>query len=269
MSTEVFPNRATKGVSHTERSDRTPAVLARFAFMLVAALFLGLIGMVIWRGACAFGSGHGLDMLEVRVLVGSLVASFGITVVAFAVATPLAFGCAVRSTEQGHDRTMRVALIASRFLASVPGVVLGLLASVCAHALGNLLAAGIALGLLILPRLLWDFRRALYRVPVRDREAALALGATHATLFSELVWHLARRELTSVILRHASVAVGASACILLVPWEGQIPLPAMLFAQATERSAHEGSTVATLGVLLLTCLALQAWASRLAPESTP
>jgi ABC-type phosphate transport system permease subunit len=81
---------------------------------------------------------------------------------------------------------------------------------------GNALAAGLAVGLFVLPAAALGALSALGGVGLGVREAGLALGATRAEVFRRVVFPACRRRLTGVLLLTASRAWGEAVIVTLV-----------------------------------------------------
>jgi ABC-type phosphate transport system permease subunit len=207
-------------------------------------------------------SARHLSQVNAATVLAPLLKSIVLCVAAFAITCPLAVGCAVATVANPGTKAVRAALIATRFLAAVPGIVLSLCAALSAAVVGTWVAAVIALGLVAAPRLLWDLRRAIYRVPAAERATAAALGATESAIFLSIVLRRARYELAAAALRNASVCFGASACLLLIPWHSAEPL-SVTVVQLSMVSVSSGTTAIPVLELLLMCAALQLAASTL------
>jgi ABC-type phosphate transport system permease subunit len=191
--------------------------------------------------------------------------SLALTAAAFAIAAPLALGAALTTLDHRNSRTARYAIVASRLLAAIPGIVLSIVGALIARQAGNWIGAVVALSLVALPRLLWDLRRALYRVPLAEREAALALGASESALVRDILLNRSRNELVAALLKNAAVCLGASACLLLLPAGDSefLTLRAAKRLVQTMPSEFEQTPVHAILVLLVLCAALQITASSL------
>jgi ABC-type phosphate transport system permease subunit len=187
--------------------------------------------------------------------------SLALTAAAFAIAAPLALGAALTTLDHRNSRTARYAIVASRLLAAIPGIVLSIVGALIARQAGNWIGAVVALSLVALPRLLWDLRRALYRVPLAEREAALALGASESALVRDILLNRSRNELVAALLKNAAVCLG----LLLLPAGDSefLTLRAAKRLVQTMPSEFEQTPVHAILVLLVLCAALQITASSL------
>jgi ABC-type phosphate transport system permease subunit len=242
-------------------TDRT----VHFASAAVAALIAACTLMPL-----AFGivGARGVTASELAAALAPMAQSSLLGLFTFVLAVPLAVGCALATIAHPNSLAVRTALLSTRFLASVPGVVLSLCAAIVAHYTGNAAAAVGALGAVAAPRLLWDIRRAIYRVPTAERETALALGARPGAIFLHVVLRRARHELAAAVLRNAAVCFGASACLLLIPWQSGEPISVTVVHQSLSNLASAGTCSAVV-LLTVGCAALQLAATTLATRRVP
>lgn len=150
---------------------------------------------------------------------------------ALSVALPLGLLAAVYLSELSAPRLRRWLKPALEVLAGVPGVVNGYFALVIVTpalqalvpglAGFNALAAGLVLGVSLIPRVSTLAEGALLAVPQSLREAAAALGAGRLATLWRVVLPAARAGIAAAALRAASRAVGETMIVALAA--GQRP----------------------------------------------
>nr|WP_276611006.1 substrate-binding domain-containing protein [Wenzhouxiangella sp. XN24] len=240
------------------------------------------------RAAQAVGEGA-FGVLPV--LLGSVM----VALIALLVALPLALATALHSYAWTGARRRARWRVAMRLAALVPAVVYGLFAvltlgplvAAAAASLGmaaatqSTLAAGVAVGIMLLPVLTVRLEEALDRVPRGAAEAALGLGATRWETLRDIVLPQARPGIGAAVLLAVSRALGETVIVLmaagLVATWSVDPLGATttLTAQmvALMSGTHALDNVRTqlpfvLGLfLVIIVLPLNAWALRLLRRS--
>jgi phosphate transport system permease protein len=214
-----------------------PVVLALIAVVLVTGAWpvlhdagRSLMTSRVWdpsRGA--FGAG--------AALVGTVVSS----VMAVAIAAPLGVATALVTVEYAPPRVARVLAAASDMLAAIPSVVYGLWGATVLvpllrawvlpslKALGgwlpffsgpaygpSVLAAALLLALMILPYITAISREVIAAVPVTQREAALALGATRWEVLRDAVLPAARPGMLGGVALALGRALGETMAVTMV-----------------------------------------------------
>jgi phosphate transport system permease protein len=234
----------------------------------------------IWSGTWAPDTGHfGAGIL----IVGTLIT----TGVAVLLAVPVGIGVAIALAELAPRRVAAVLGAAVEFLAAVPSIVVGLwallvlmpvFASDVEPFLGGIpglhwlfgsdrlgtsvLLASAVLALMILPTVVALSRSAFAAIPVADREAAMALGATRGQVVRTAVLPAARSGLAAAITLAVGRALGeAIAVALVIGNRPQIPksllspgatLGSAIVNQFAEASPGlQTSAVIALGAVLL------------------
>lgn len=160
---------------------------------IAAAIILLLVGammlMMIWRSLPTLQQ-YGLSFLtgsswdQARNQFGALPFIYGTVVsslIALVIAVPISLGIAIFLTEQAPKSIARPVAFLVELLAAIPSVVYGLWGIfVLAPLLGGkvMLTGGVILAIMITPIITAVVRDILEAVPVAQREAALALGAT-------------------------------------------------------------------------------------------
>jgi phosphate transport system permease protein len=207
-------------------------------------------------------------------LAGTLI----VTGIAMAVAAPIGIGAAIYLSEYAPPRVRRVLKPGIELLAAIPSVVLGFFAiAVISPDLVqriftdasqfNLLAAGIAVGILTVPLVASVSEDAMRAVPSALREASFGLGARKATTSIRVVVPAAVSGLVAGLILAVSRAVGetmvvfiaggsgAGALVSLNPLEPGTTMTAAMASQATgtDQVRGEGLTFQSLffvGLLL-------------------
>jgi phosphate transport system permease protein len=150
-----------------------------------------------------------------------------LTAIALAVAIPLGLLAAIYLSEYAPPRVRKVVKPVLETLAGVPTIVFGYFAltfftpEVLRGALNlpvnqfNALAAGIILGLLVLPTIASVAEDAMGAVPASLREGAFGLGASKLQVSLRIVFPAALSGIVAALILGASRAVGETVIILI------------------------------------------------------
>jgi len=149
-----------------------------------------------------------------------------IAVIATVVAAPLGLGAAMFLSEYAQARTRRLLKPIIETLAGIPSVVLGYFALTVINpglvqtlfsgaATFNFLAAGIAVGILVLPLVATVAEDAMHAVPEALREAAYGLGARRRTVTSKIVVPAAVSGIAASMILAFSRAVGETMVVAI------------------------------------------------------
>lgn len=163
------------------------------------------------------------------------------SIVALAIAIPLGLGAAIFLSELAPHRVSDPVTFVIELLAAVPSVIYGLLGvfilvpimrdpvgPFLKSTLGFLplfqgpsygvgfLTAGIVLSIMIVPFIISVSREVLMAVPVVQRQAALALGATHWEMVARVVVPYARRGIMGSIFLALARALGETMAVTMV-----------------------------------------------------
>ncbi len=254
-----------------QHGDRFFLVINVAAAMIVLALVFA-IGLKLWEGSALSRQAFGLSFLTVDTwdpalqkvfgalpfIMGTLVTSF----VALLVAVPLGLGVAIFLAELAPAWLRQPAGFLVELLAAVPSVIYGLwglfsfiptfvrpLAQALNGGLGFLpifagpvlgpsrLAAALVLAIMILPTISAVSRDVLRAVPLAQKEAALALGATHwEAIFHVLIPYGLSGFLGAVILGLGR-ALGETIAVTMVIGNNLDSSPSLL---------HPGYTMASI-----------------------
>ena len=156
------------------------------ASLLTAALLVGLIGYILYRGlpnlSWQLVSTQTSYIRDTIGILPNLVNTVYIILVAMAIALPLGVGAAIYLTEYSKNRHLtRLIEFAAETLTGIPSIIFGLvgmLLFVQRMGLGaGILAGGLTLVMMILPTIVRTTQESLKTVPQSYREGALALGA--------------------------------------------------------------------------------------------
>ena len=156
------------------------------ASLLTAALLVGLIGYILYRGlpnlSWQLVSTQTSYIRDTIGILPNLVNTVYIILVAMAIALPLGVGAAIYLTEYSNNRHLtRLIEFAAETLTGIPSILFGLvgmLLFVQRMGLGaGILAGGLTLVMMILPTIVRTTQESLKTVPQAYREGALALGA--------------------------------------------------------------------------------------------
>jgi phosphate transport system permease protein len=156
------------------------------------------------------------------IITGTLV----ITVIAMLVATPLGLGAAMYLSEYATPRIRRLLKPILEILASIPSVVLGVFALIWISpeivqrfwadaGIFNLLAAGLAVGVLVTPLVASISEDALRAVPMSLREASYGVGARKRTTTLRIVFPAAISGIVASIILGISRAIGETMVVAI------------------------------------------------------
>jgi phosphate transport system permease protein len=149
------------------------------------------------------------------IIAGTMV----IGVIAMLVAAPLGLGAAVYLSEYARPRARRIVKPALEILAGIPSVVLGFFALTFISptivqtlfggaTLFNMAAAGVAVGILVMPLVASISEDALRAVPMALREASYGLGARKRTTTIKVVFPAAVSGIVAALIVGISRAIG-------------------------------------------------------------
>lgn len=206
-------------------------------------------------------------------LLAAVAGTLWLAILTAAIAVPVGVGAAVY-LEEYAPRTRAWRFLASVLanLAGVPPVVYGiagLALFVRGMGLGpSILAGGLTLGVLTVPRVIANSRRALASVPESLRWNALALGATGWQVVREQVLRAAAAGIVKGCSAALVRAVGAAAPLLIIgaasfttfapvsPSDPLTSLPTQIFAWTARPQAGFPALAAEASVTLLFVMAL-------------
>jgi phosphate transport system permease protein len=155
--------------------------------MGVVVLCLGLVGVVVFRGAGSiswtFVSQSPREGMTAGGIFPAIAGTIYVTMITALASIPVGVAAAVYLQEYAPDNWLtRAVRLSIRNLSGVPSIVYGLFGValfVQAFHLGlSVFASGLTLGLLTLPWIITASEEALKTVPSDHRDGALALGAT-------------------------------------------------------------------------------------------
>jgi len=188
-------------------------------------------------------------------VVPLVVATLYITGIAMIVAIPLGLLSAVYLAEYAPLRVRKVVKPVLEILAGVPTIVFGFFAltfltpEVLRPLFGpsvsqsNQLAAGLLVGLLVLPTIASIAEDALTSVPMSLREGAYGLGASRLITSLRVVMPAALSGVIAAVVLGASRAIGETLVILLAGGSGQL-LPGVV-GSAKEDSGSMAAFIAS------------------------
>jgi phosphate transport system permease protein len=231
----------------TASGRRFRSSLARWMFLLASAITILISGLIIWTiasEAWTFTSQVAADQLQTigwfprrgMFDIGTLILnSAQIALVSMIVAVPSGLGAAIYLSEYAHPRVRRIMKPTLELLASVPSVVLGVFAIsfITPVVLSkffddinffNKLAAGIGVGLLVIPLIASISEDALRAVPRDLREASAGLGARKATTAIRVVIPAALSGLMAAIIVGFSRAIGETMVVTIASGGGDTSL---------------------------------------------
>ncbi|MER7458928.1 phosphate ABC transporter permease subunit PstC [Micromonospora sp. NPDC126480] len=155
-------------------------------------------------------------------------ATLVVTAIALAIAVPLGLGSAIYLSEYANPRTRKVLKPIIELLAGVPTVVYGFVALFALNpllqkwwptdngpAFQNLLIAGIAMGIMIVPTIASISEDSMAAVPRSLREGAYALASTRMQVSTRVVVPAAISGIVAAIVLGISRAVGETMIVTI------------------------------------------------------
>jgi len=154
-----------------------------------------------------------------------------VTVIAMVVAVPLGMGAAIYLAEYANPGVRRVLKPVLEVLAGIPSVVLGVFAltfispqlvqrAFSGASQSNFLAAGLAVGVLIVPLIASVVEDAMRSVPDSLREASSAMGARKSVTCVKIVLPAAVSGLVAALILAVSRAMGETMIVLIAAGGG-------------------------------------------------
>jgi len=185
-----------------------------------AVNFLGMISLDQLQSLGWFPRRGMFDIATV--MAGSLVVTF----IAMAIATPIGLGSAIYLSEYASTRVRRVVKPILEVLAGIPSIVLGYFALTVINpelvnrlfkgsAQFNMVAAGIAVGVLIIPLVASIAEDAMRAVPRSLREASYGLGARRITTSLRVVFPAAISGIVAALIIGVSRAIGETMVVAI------------------------------------------------------
>lgn len=166
--------------------NRTVKAAVYAASLLTAALLVGLIGYIVYRGAPHLSwqlvSTQTSYIRDTIGILPNLVNTLYIIIVAMVIALPLGVGAAIYLTEYATNRRLaQIIEFAAETLTGIPSILFGLVGMLLfVQRMGleaGILAGGLTLVMMILPTIVRTTQESLKTVPQSYREGAMALGA--------------------------------------------------------------------------------------------
>lgn len=151
-------------------------------------------------------------------IIGTLMS----TVIAMAIATPLAMGIAIFLTEIAHEKLVKPVSIAIELLAAIPSIIYGMwglfyFAPIIQEIFGGngvgLLTAGIVLAIMIIPFMAAITRDAMNTTPGVLKESAYAMGATTFEVIKDVVMPYSKAGIIGSIILALGRALGETMAV--------------------------------------------------------
>ncbi|HEV7800979.1 MAG TPA: ABC transporter permease subunit [Burkholderiales bacterium] len=186
---------------------------------------LAIVGYLAWHGLSAITPEFLFDPPRGSSLDGkggiwpAITGSLALVGLALGISLSLGIGAGIYLAEFNRSpQVERISRFCIESLAAVPGLVYSMFGYaflvVTLQLKISLLAGGLTLGFVMLPLILIGTHEALRTVGGGVREAAHALGVSHAYLFMRVVWPIAWPAICTAIVLSAVHALGAAAPLL-------------------------------------------------------
>lgn len=193
------------------------------ASILTAALLVGLIGYILYRGVPNLSwELVSTQTSYIRGTIGilpNLANTVYIIIVAMVIALPLGVGAAIYLTEYSSNRHLTALIeFAAETLTGIPSILFGLVGMLLfVQKLGlgaGILAGGLTLVMMILPTIVRTTQESLKTVPQAYREGALALGAGKWRMIRTVVLPSAVDGIVTGCILAIGRIIGESAALL-------------------------------------------------------
>ena len=289
MTTHDRETRLTESGRSAERPFRVLSRLSAWSIigLLVAlAVMLVLTSLPAFRefGVWAFVTGTTWD--PVRAVYGALpfiVGTLFSAAIAIVIATPIAILTAIYLAELAPPRLAAPLTFTIELIAAIPSVVIGLwgvfiltpvlkntVESFLVATLGQrfalfegpplgigLFAAGVILAIMILPTIVSISREVIVSVPMTQREAMFALGATRWEVVTKAVLPAARSGIAGAVILGLGRALGETMAVTMVIGNSQ-DIPNSVFDQAQTIASKIATTFneASVGLQTSSLIAL-------------
>ncbi|CAM3769070.1 phosphate ABC transporter permease subunit PstC [Occultella aeris] len=224
--------------SSSRYGDRIVRLLLRAAAWLSIVITVGIVVSLLVPAVAFFREVPVLDFLTgTRWAPQFAEASFGVlplvtatawtTLIALAVAVPFGLGAAIFLAEYAHARTRRILKPVLELLAGIPTVVFGFFAlSFVAPVVLNgwldlgvgtfsILAAGLVMGVMIIPTVASLSEDAMSAVPQALRQGSAALGANRMQTSLRVVFPAAISGIVAAIVLGISRAIGETMIVAI------------------------------------------------------
>lgn len=219
--------------------DTTVKVLLIAAAMVSIATTIGIVIALVEPTVEFFGSVSVVEFLtgtswtptfadKAYGIAPLLVATLVVTAISLVIAVPIGLGTAIYLAEYATHRTRRVLKPVVELLAGIPTVVYGFVALAALNPLlqqwwpgndppgfQNLLVAGIAMGIMIVPTIASVSEDAMSAVPRSLREGAYALASTKMQVSLRVVVPAAISGIIAAIVLGVSRAVGETMIVTI------------------------------------------------------
>jgi len=198
-------------------------------------------------------------------VVGTLLS----TLIAMAIATPLAMGIAIFLTEIATEKLVQPVSVAIELLAAIPSIIYGMwglfyFAPIVQETVGGdgvgLLTAGIVLAIMIIPFMAAITRDAMNTAPSILKESAYAMGATKFEVIKDVVMPYSKGGIIGSIILALGRALGETMAVaFLIGSVMKIPgkitdpttsIPVLLANNFSEAQGLETSSMYYLALIL-------------------
>jgi phosphate transport system permease protein len=244
------------------------------AGIVVFLVLIGLIGFVFFHGIPTLSPGFVSKPITEGGILPAIVGTLYIILLTLAVAVPLGLGAAIYLAEYApKDKFTATIRYAIETLAAVPSIVFGLfgMALFVIILIGTqcVLAGALTMACLVLPTMIRTSEEAIKAVPMIQREASLALGATKWQTITRVVLPTALPGVITAVILCVGRAIEETACLyatlglsMLTPtsvFHGARTLSLHLYMLATEMPGDRQALIAQAlgtGVILIMVIIL-------------
>src|SRR3569833_370051 len=238
-----------------------------------------ILAVLLWEGFSGLSLAVFTQMTpppgSAGVLLNPIIGSLAMTVIAFAIGTPLGMLAGTYMAEYGrYDRLATVVRFVNDILLSAPSIVIGLfIYEIMVAQMGHFSgwAGAVALAVIVVPVVVRTTEDMLTLVPDTLREAAASIGLPRSKMIQKVAYRAARAGMITGVLLAVARISGETAPLLFTALNNQFwstnlnapvsSLPVVIFQFALspykdwQELAWTGALIITLAVLALSILA--------------
>lgn len=216
------------------------------AGLLVLVILISILGHIFIRGASSVNLGFLFNSPQAMGKKGgilpTIIATFYLTFLAVAIATPIGVGTSIYLTQYAKaPRFKRIVTYSTECLAGVPSIIFGLFGLaffVVFLRLGwSVLSGALTLAIMALPTIIRTSQQAIETVPLGYRDGSLALGANRYQTILRVILPSALPGILTGIILSIGRAIGETAAVMYTAG-GALRLPISPFDPARNLSYH-------------------------------
>lgn len=225
---------------NSKYKDMVVKVWGNISVALILAVFLGIIGQIVYRGAGALS----WDFLRLRPMgmplgreggiYPAIIGSVALGAINILISSVLGVSTAIYMSMISNSKYVkRIGSMSIQCVMGIPSIVIGLFGYsvfVVVMNMGrSLLAGALTLSIMTLPVVIINTTKAIEDVDKEALLASYALGVSKLYTFIKIVWPKKKRDIISGIVIGAVYSLGATAPIMLTATVLSAPSPKSLY----------------------------------------